>query len=74
MKPEKVAFAEVKLGERFSTPDHKRLITCVKIAPTEVSPGQYRNAVILLDHTNSPAEDLGALLTCRDQDVMQVFR
>ena len=64
----KINFSDVNLGERFTTPYSKRLMTCVKIATTLVD-GQPRNAVILLGHDSKPAKDLGSLIQHSDIDV-----
>ena len=69
-----IKFKDVRLGERFCTPRSKRLMTCVKIAPTEVTPGDFRNTVILLNHVGTPADDLGALITFADDTPVAVDR
>lgn len=70
----KVHFRDIKEGEKFSTRYSKRLMTCVKVGLTTVSGGEKRNAVILLDHTESPAHDLGTLVSFKDGEYVEVSR
>lgn len=70
----KITFNDVKEGERFSTLYSKRLMTCIKVGLTHVDNGSLRNAVILLDHTESPARDLGALVSFKSEETVEVIR
>ncbi len=68
----KTTFGAVKEGRRFSTPFSKRLMTCVKVGPTEVGARSKMNAVILLDHTGKPEKhDLGELLCFRRSESVE---
>jgi hypothetical protein len=73
MKAIKIHFGNVREGERFTTPDLKRLLTGVKIGLT-FKDSRRRNAVILLDHTGRPAEDLGSLIFYQDHEYVEVNR
>jgi hypothetical protein len=72
-----IQFREVRFGEKFTTPNHKRLLGGVKIAPTTVP---YRgqtieaNAVILTDHVGEPAQDAGVLFTVKQKGIVAVER
>lgn len=67
----KTTFGAVKEGKRFSTPYSKRLMTCLKVGPTDVGARSKMNAVILLDHTGQPEKhDLGELLCFRSNEAV----
>ena len=68
-----IHFCEVKDGEKFTTPNSKRLLTAVKVGPTNIK-GCVRNAVILLDHAGMPAQDLGDIITIHSHESVEVSR
>ena len=72
MPNRQIAFKNVKLSEKFTTPNNKRLFGGVKISNTDTGEGLPRNAVILTDHTGQMAEDSGTLVTILDDIIVQV--
>jgi hypothetical protein len=64
-------FHEVAVGQRFQSVGRKRLVTCLKIGPSDYK-GHIVNAVVLLDHADNPANDLGLLLFIERNEQVEV--
>lgn len=69
-------FSELAIGEAFVREMAKRYIICVKTEPVTVeqrrgsSDHGKRNAVILMEHTETFAPDCGTLLFYSDSDLV----
>jgi hypothetical protein len=70
----KIKFGDVQAGEQFITHYSKRRLTAIKVAQTQIASGQICNAVILLGHTDQPAEDIGAMIFEGDDLEVEVKR
>jgi len=73
-------FGELRVGEAFVRAMAKRYIICVKIESVTIEERRgsnddgKRNAVILMEHAETFAPDLGTLLHYRDSDHVSVVR
>lgn len=65
-------FGDVPNGARFATSSSRTLRTYVKVAPTTLPDGETVNAVVLLNHNDYPAEDLGAMMLFEDNLPVEV--